>query len=80
MFFFNYAVNEKENICLSFLEKSDSDLSMKTDLRSNPLCNWGDCIGVIGILIALQINQWNANRKDIALEAVYLERLKEDIA
>jgi len=33
---------------------------------------------VIGILIALQINNWNENRKDRATEAVYLRELLED--
>ncbi len=33
---------------------------------------------VIGILIALQINNWNENRKDIILEKEYLTRLKSD--
>lgn len=33
---------------------------------------------VIGILIALRINSWNTNNENIALEKVYLERLKED--
>ena len=31
---------------------------------------------VIGILIALQINNWNGNRKDVILEKEYLTRLK----
>ena len=34
---------------------------------------------VIGILIALQINNWNENRKDIILEKEYLTRLKSDL-
>ena len=34
---------------------------------------------VIGILIALQINNWNENRKDHIQEKEYLTRLKEDI-
>ena len=34
---------------------------------------------VIGILIALQINNWNENRKDRILEKEYLTRLKDDI-
>lgn len=34
---------------------------------------------VIGILIALQINNWNERRKDIAQEQVYLKNLKEDL-
>ena len=34
---------------------------------------------VIGILIAVQINTWNENRKDRILEKEYLSRLKEDI-
>ena len=34
---------------------------------------------VIGILIALQINTWNQERKDRILEKEYLTRLKEDI-
>ncbi len=34
---------------------------------------------VIGILIALSINNWNENRKDHVLEKEYLSRLKEDI-
>ena len=34
---------------------------------------------VIGILIALQINNWNENRKIIAQEQFILERLKADI-
>lgn len=33
---------------------------------------------VIGILIALQINNWNENRKDIAKEQVLLQQLRED--
>jgi len=33
---------------------------------------------VIGILIALQINNWNENRKDRGTEAVYLRELLED--
>lgn len=33
---------------------------------------------VIGILLALQINNWNENRKDRATEAVYLKELLED--
>jgi len=35
---------------------------------------------VIGILIALQINNWNEYRKDRTLEKEYLIRLKEDIS
>jgi uncharacterized protein DUF6090 len=34
---------------------------------------------VIGILIALSINNWNQERKDRILEKEYLTRLKEDI-
>lgn len=34
---------------------------------------------VFGILIALQINNWNQNRKDKALEASYLNRLQQDL-
>jgi Family of unknown function (DUF6090) len=34
---------------------------------------------VIGILIAVQINTWNENRKDRILEKEYLTRLLEDI-
>lgn len=34
---------------------------------------------VIGILIALQINNWNENRKDRILEKEYLTRLREDL-
>ena len=34
---------------------------------------------VIGILIALQVNNWNENRRDRSLEALYVERLLEDI-
>jgi hypothetical protein len=34
---------------------------------------------VIGILIALQINNWNENRKERLKEKAYLERLKADI-
>ncbi len=34
---------------------------------------------VIGILIALQINLWNENRKNHALEQAYLKSLYEDI-
>jgi hypothetical protein len=34
---------------------------------------------VIGILIAVQINNWNENRKDSILEKEYLTRLLEDI-
>ncbi len=33
---------------------------------------------VIGILIALQINNWNENRKDRRAEAAYLQELLED--
>lgn len=33
---------------------------------------------VIGILIALQINNWNENRKNILTESVYLKELQED--
>src|SRR5210317_368566 len=34
---------------------------------------------VIGILIALQINNWNEENKDIEQEKVYLKNLKEDL-
>ncbi|MEM5566905.1 DUF6090 family protein [Psychroserpens sp. AS72] len=34
---------------------------------------------VIGILIALQINNWNENRKYKQQEIIYLENLKEDL-
>jgi hypothetical protein len=34
---------------------------------------------VIGILIALQINNWNENRKERIKEKAYLTRLKEDL-
>ena len=34
---------------------------------------------VIGILIALQINNWNENRKQTALEIKHLKELKSDI-
>lgn len=34
---------------------------------------------VIGILIALQINNWNENRKDRALEIKYLKRIKSEL-
>lgn len=34
---------------------------------------------VIGILIALQINNWNEHRKEGYKETAYLERLKQDI-
>jgi hypothetical protein len=35
---------------------------------------------VVGILIALQVDNWNQARKDRAREQVYLERLARDIA
>ena len=35
---------------------------------------------VIGILIALQINNWNENRKERIQEVKYLENIKSDIA
>ena len=34
---------------------------------------------VIGILVALQINQWNTNTKNNSLEKIYLQRLKADV-
>ena len=34
---------------------------------------------VIGILIALQINNWNEYKKDRILEKDYLTRLREDL-
>jgi len=34
---------------------------------------------VLGILIALQINNWNENRKDRTLETQYLNRLRVDL-
>lgn len=34
---------------------------------------------VIGILIALQINNWNENRKSKNLEIIYLENIKTDL-
>ena len=34
---------------------------------------------VIGILIALQINNWNENRKQSELKTVYISRLVSDI-
>ncbi len=34
---------------------------------------------VIGILIALQINNWNENRKSTAIEQYYLKRLKNSL-
>ena len=34
---------------------------------------------VIGILIALQINNWNENRKDRLVEINYLKNLKHDL-
>ena len=34
---------------------------------------------VIGILIALQINNWNEQRKDSIIEKVYLEGIKNDL-
>ena len=34
---------------------------------------------VIGILIALQINNWNENRKDIAVGKQYLKGIKDDL-
>lgn len=34
---------------------------------------------VIGILIALQINNWNENKKDIQQEQIYLKSLREDL-
>ena len=34
---------------------------------------------VLGILIALQINNWNENRKDRILEKEYLTRIKSDL-
>ncbi len=46
--------------------------------------NKTDAIGeiilvVIGILIALQINNWNEGNKDIKQEKVYLKNLKDDL-
>ena len=35
---------------------------------------------VIGILIALQVDNWNQNWQDRALEQVYLERLQADLS
>ena len=35
---------------------------------------------VVGIILALQLNLWAENRKDQALESVYLRRLIEDLA
>ena len=37
------------------------------------------CIVVIGLLIGLQINNWNENRADRAKEAAFLERLAVDV-
>jgi len=34
---------------------------------------------VIGILIALSINNWNENRKERNKELIYLNNIKEDI-
>ncbi|MCA0154418.1 DUF6090 family protein [Winogradskyella vincentii] len=34
---------------------------------------------VIGILIALQINNWNENRKEVKQEQIYLNNLKDDL-
>ena len=34
---------------------------------------------VIGILIALQINNWNENRKERLIEIKYLKNLKHDL-
>ena len=36
-------------------------------------------IVVSGILIAVQIDAWNQSRNDQSLEAVYLDRLHDDI-
>lgn len=35
---------------------------------------------VVGILLALQVNNWNENKKQTRSEAVYLNRLSEDIS
>ncbi|PWK18231.1 DUF6090 family protein [Xanthomarina spongicola] len=35
---------------------------------------------MVGILLALQVNNWNEQRKEQKKEAVYLERLQENIA
>lgn len=35
---------------------------------------------MIGILLALQVNNWNESRKERDKESNYLDRLKEDLA
>jgi hypothetical protein len=39
----------------------------------------GIVLVVIGILIALQINNWNENRKDRALEKTYIYRILDEL-
>ncbi len=34
---------------------------------------------VIGILIALQVNNWNENRKELGLERIYLKNIQSDL-
>ena len=34
---------------------------------------------VLGILIGLQINNWNESKKDVEKEQTYLKNLKEDL-
>ena len=65
---------------LSFLRKIRKTLIESGSTRKYLLYAVGEILLVmIGILLALQVNNWNNNKKDQDLESYLLESLKEDL-
>ena len=64
---------------IKFFRKIRQQLLTSRQMKKYSLYAIGEIfLVVIGILIALQINNWNNNRKDLNLTDTYLIRLKED--
>ena len=65
---------------IKFFRKIRQKLLSEDKFRKYLLYAIGEIIlVVIGILIALQINNWNQNRLNKQLESQYYERLLEDV-
>ena len=65
---------------IKFFRKIRQNLLAENKFRKYLVYAIGEIVlVVIGILIALSINNWNETNKDIEQERVYLNNLKEDL-
>ena len=65
---------------ITLLRRIRKSLIISGSARKSLLYAIGEiALVVIGILIALQVNNWNESRKDRTAEAYYLDQLKQEI-